>query len=159
MKSHIKIPAQLAPVGKDGKDSLWMNKKLPDGDYGATWAGVVKYCKDLKLDPYIVGWHIEKLFGDKTNTNHLLFAAAVYASLKKVKARYYKIKRQRTPRLEDDLHYAIRMDLTRIKKLFYEATTRKKTKDFYKSARQMYLDIMKKRKSYVLDLFKRPPIS
>ena len=41
------------------------------------------------------------------------------------------------------------MDFTRIQKLYYEATKRKKTKDEYKSMRQMYLDIMKKRKSYV----------
>ena len=153
----LSIPTTLAPIGKNGKDSLWFDRQLSDGLRGATWAGVVKYCKDLKLDPYIVGWHIEKLFGDKKNTNHLLFAAAVYSSLKKVKAKYYKIKRQRRPRPEDDLHYAIRMDLPRIKKLYYEATKRKKTNDPYKSMRQMYLDIMKKRKSYVLALFKKSP--
>ena len=152
----LSIPTKLGPIGKNGKDSYWFDRQLPDGLRGATWAGVVKYCKDLELDPYKVGLLIDHHYGNKLTDKHILFAVWVYASLKKVKAKYYKIKRQRRPRPEDDLHYAIRMDLPRIKKLYYEATKRKKTKDPYKSMRQMYLDIMKKRKSYVLALFKKP---
>jgi hypothetical protein len=144
-----------APIGKDGKDQYWFNRRLKDGLRGATWAGVIKYCKSLKLDPYIVGWHIEKQFGDKTTTAHLNFAARVHYSLMKVKEKYFKVKRSRTPMLETDLHYAIRMDLEVIKKLYYEASPRQTT-DFYKSARQLYNDIMKKRKSYVLAMFEKP---
>lgn len=149
---------ELAPVGKNGKDSLWFNKALPDGDYGATWAGVVKYCKDLKLDPYEVGWFIEKKWGDKTSLKHIAFAAAIYSSLKKVKRGFYKFKRHRTPILETDLHYAIRMDYENIRKLYDAATLSKtKTRNFYQSARQMYQKVMKDRKDYVLSYLKKPP--
>ena len=153
-----KLP-ELTPIGKDGRESIYFKRRLPDGLYGATWAGVVAYCKALKLDPYLIGLHIEKQFGDRTTARHINFAGRVHYSLMKVKAKYYKLKRQRRPRPEDDLHYAIRNDLPAIKKLYYEASSRriKKTEDFYKSARQMYLEIMKKRKGYVLALFKKSP--
>jgi len=147
----------LAPVGKNGKDSLWFDKPLPNGLRGATWAGVVKYCKDLKLDPYQVGWLIDEKFGNKTSLQHIAFAAAIYSSLKKVKRGFYKFKRQRTPILETDVHYAIRMDYENIKKLYEAATLSKtKTQDFYKSARQMYQRVMKDRKDYVLSFLKKP---
>jgi len=147
----------LAPVGKNGKDSLWFDKSLPNGLRGATWAGVVKYCKDLKLDPYQVGWLIDEKFGNKTSLQHIAFAAAIYSSLKKVKRGFYKFKRQRTPILETDVHYAIRMDYENIKKLYEAATlSKKKTQDFYQSARQMYQRVMKERKDYVLSFLKKP---
>jgi hypothetical protein len=117
------------------------------------WDGVAELAALYGKSWQQVGELIEHTWGDRTTMKQIVFACAVYASLMNAKEGYYKAKRQKVPVNENDIHYAIRMDYNRIKKLFYEATSRKKgtVKDFYKSARQLYTEVMKKRGGWVKD--------
>lgn len=143
MKKNKNRLAKLLPIGKDGKEVDWF--------YG--WPGVQKLAKAFGVSWLQVGELLEDTYGtDRTTMKHIHFASAVYASLQNVKEGYYKSKRLTK---EEDLHFAIRMDLPRIKRLYYDATTRKKStaKDFFKAARQLYKNIMEKRSATVLSLF------
>jgi hypothetical protein len=118
------------------------------------WSGVAELAAFYGKSWQQVGELMEHTWGDRTTMKQIVFASAVYASLMNVKEGYYKAKRQKVPINETDIHYAIRMDCNRIKKLYYEATSRKQgtVNNFYKAARQLYTDIMKKRTGWVKDV-------
>tara|TARA_R100000900_G_scaffold103865_1_gene80622 strand:- start:111 stop:755 length:645 start_codon:yes stop_codon:yes gene_type:complete len=128
----------LAPVDKDGNHIEWVG-------YG--WPGVVKYAEALGVNYTVVGDWLENTYGNKATLSQVLFAQELHKSLDMVP--YY-----RKPRLdmaptgkESDMHYAIRMQQTKIFKLY--ALAGGKAKDKFKGIAALYKQIYKTRKKYV----------
>jgi len=135
---NLKNKISLVPTRKDGKEIEW---------YGRSWAGVIDYAKALGLKYTDVGSLLENTYGDRTTFNQILLAQEVHKSLAMVD--YY-----RRPRIkmaptgsESDMHYAIRMQQTKIFKLY--AAAGGKQKDKFKGVAAMYANVYKKRKSFV----------
>jgi len=133
-----KNKVSLVPTGKDGKEIEW---------YGRSWAGVIDYAKALGLKYTDVGSLLENTYGDRTTFNQILLAQEVHKSLAMVD--YY-----RKPRIkiaptgtETDMHYAIRMQQTKIFKLY--AAAGGKQKDKFKGVTALYKKVLKTRKSFV----------
>ena len=134
----VKNKISLIPTGKDGQEIEW---------YGRSWAGVIDYAKALGLKYTDVGSLLENTYGDRTSFQEIIFAQEVHKSLEMVD--YY-----RRPRLkmapsgtESKMHYAIRMQQTKIFKLYSVAGGR--AKDKFKGIAAMYSKIYKKRKDMV----------
>tara|TARA_Y100000294_G_C8465596_1_gene300493 strand:- start:171 stop:824 length:654 start_codon:yes stop_codon:yes gene_type:complete len=128
----------LAPVGKDGNEVEW---------YGYGWPGVINYATALGIDYTQVGNWLENTFGNRATFNQIMFAQELHKSLAMVD--YYKrprIKMAPTGK-ESDMHYAIRMQQTKLSKLYKAAGG--KHKDFFKGAAAMYRQIYKTRKKFV----------
>jgi len=147
-KNKNKIQRPMFPVDEKGNEFRYYD-----------WEGVAELAAIYGKSWQQVGELIEHTWGDRTTMKQILFASAVYASLMNVKEGFYKATRQKVPINETDIHYAIRMDKNRIQKLYYDATSRKKgnVKDFFKQARQLYTDVMKKRSIFVKDVTARKP--
>ena len=137
-KKNNKLPKnfggiKLMPIGKDGKEADWFHE----------WPWVIKYTEALGKTWVDVGQLIEDTWGERTSVSQIWLCQEVHKSLQMVD--YY-----RRPRLnmapfekgeEPDLHYAIRMNSVKIKKLYTACGG--KAKDFYKAVSQLYNSVMK----------------
>jgi hypothetical protein len=133
--------AKLMPVGKDGKEVDWF--------YG--WPGIQKLAKAYGKTWVDVGELIENSWGDRTTQLNINFAHIIYHSLEQIRhGRWAEIKRRAVPINEKDVHFAIRMNKERLEQLWLEMNPGKKLpKDVFKSFRQIYQSIMKRRAAYV----------
>jgi len=136
------------PIGKDGKEVDWF--------YG--WKGIEKLTKSLGKSWMDVGELIEDTWGDRTSAEQIWLCQEVHKSLQMLD--YYRRPRLKTAPSSDgresDMHYAIRMNLDKIKK-HYEASGGK-AKDIYKAVTQLYNSMMdSNRKNYVLAYLPKPP--
>ena len=139
---------KLMPIGKDGKEVDWF--------YG--WKGIEKLTKSLGKSWMDVGELIEDTWGDRTSAEQIWLCQEVHKSLQMLD--YYRRPRLKTAPSSDgresDMHYAIRMNLDKIKK-HYEASGGK-AKDIYKAVTQLYNSMMdSNRKNYVLAYLPKPP--
>tara|TARA_R100000687_G_C6429401_1_gene154906 strand:+ start:308 stop:850 length:543 start_codon:yes stop_codon:yes gene_type:complete len=129
---------KLMPIGKDGKEVDWFHG----------WPGVIKYTEALGKSWVDVGQLIEETWGDRVSAAQIWLCQEVHKSLQKID--YYRRPRLKmAPRGEEpDLHYAIRMNYTKIKKSYAACG---KAKDMYKAVSQLYNSVMKSnRKKWVL---------
>ena len=133
-----KSKVSLSPLDKDGNEIEW---------YGYGWPGIIRYAESLGVDYTQVGSWIESTFGNRATFNQIMFAQEVHKSLGMV-------DHYRRPRLEiaptgkeSDMHYAIRMQQTKIFKLY--AAAGGKAKDKYKGIAALYNQVQKTRKKYV----------
>ena len=139
---------KLMPIGKDGKEVDWFHG----------WKGIEKLTKSLGKSWVDVGELIEDTWADRTSAEQIWLCQEVHKSLQKVD--YYRRPRLKTAPSSDgresDMHYAIRMNLDKIKK-HYEASGGK-AKDIYKAVTQLYNSMMNSnRKNYVLAYLPKPP--
>ena len=125
---------KLMPIGKDGKDVDWF--------YG--WKGIEKLTKALGKTWIDVGELIEDNWVDRTSFDQIMLCQAVHKSLNK---KHNKPRLKVGPKgLENDMHYAIRMDYKNIKQLYSKCG---KATDIYKAVSQMYQRVYKARKRWV----------
>jgi len=134
-----KSGVSLAPIGRDGKEIEWV---------GRGWQGVIEYAEALGLTSNHIGCYIEENFGNRTTFNQIMLAQQVHRSLEMIE-HYREPRLNVAPKgLESDMHYAIRMDQVKIFKLY--ALCGGKAKDKFKAIGQMYNQVMKDRKEFVL---------
>ena len=125
---------KLMPIGKDGKDVDWF--------YG--WKGIEKLTKALGKTWIDVGELIEDNWVDRTSFDQIMLCQAVHKSLNK---KHNKPRLKVGPKgLENDMHYAIRMDYKNIKQIYSKCG---KATDIYKAVSQMYQRVYKARKRWV----------
>jgi hypothetical protein len=138
-----KSGVSLAPIGRDGKEIEWV---------GRGWQGVIEYAEALGLTSNHIGCYIEENFGNRTTFNQIMLAQQVHRSLEMIE-HYREPRLNVAPKgLESDMHYAIRMDQVKIFKLY--ALCGGKAKNKFKAIGQMYNQVMKDRKEFVL-VYKR----
>ena len=134
-----KSGVSLAPIGRDGKEIEWV---------GRGWQGVIEYAEALGLTSNHIGCYIEENFGNRTTFNQIMLAQQVHRSLEMIE-HYREPRLNVAPKgLESDMHYAIRMDQVKIFKLY--ALCGGKAKNKFKAIGQMYNQVMKDRKEFVL---------
>ena len=134
-----KSGVSLAPIGRDGKEIEWV---------GRGWQGVIEYAEALGLTANHIGCYIEENFGNRTTFNQIMLAQQVHRSLEMIE-HYREPRLNVAPKgLESDMHYAIRMDQVKIFKLY--ALCGGKAKNKFKAIGQMYNQVMKDRKEFVL---------
>ena len=140
-KVKKKTKTKLMPIGKDGKEVDWF--------YG--WAGIEKLTKSFGKTWFDVGELIENTWGDRTSMTDINFAHVIYHSLEQIKqGRWAEIRRRAVPINESDVHLAIRMNKERLEQIWLEMYPgKKKPKDVFKSFRQIYQSIMKRRGAFV----------
>jgi len=130
--------AKLMPIGKNGKEIDWF--------YG--WPGIEKLAAGYGKSWLDVGELIEDTWGDRTTFEDLNFAYVIYHSLDLIK--HGKIKKRPVPNNETDIHFVIRTNRQRLQQLWKKENPGKNLpKDFQKSARQKYNEVMKKRSAFV----------
>ena len=88
------------------------------------------------------------------------FAHVIYHSLEQIKqGRWAEIRRRAVPINESDVHLAIRMNKERLEQIWLEMYPGKKLpKDVFKSFRQIYQSIMKKRGGFVKAMQQGKPL-
>jgi hypothetical protein len=128
-KKRKKNNARLMPVDKDGKEVDWFRG----------WDGIADLAKAYGKTWSDVGLLMEETWGDKTTIEQVVACSYIYLGLAHIKNKDKEILSKRQTK-ENDTHLAIRVNLKNIKR-FYNP----KTKDFYKSVRQMYDDVMNNR--------------
>ena len=134
-----KIKTKLMPVA-NGKQIDWFTG----------WDGVKRLAQAYGKDWGDVGLLVEQQWAPRLDLHHIQFGAYVYRSLRRVRSGYYKAKRKKVPINETDLHYAIRMDRRNIEYILKNNLKSKPTKDFYKTASQMYQRIWKTHKKHIV---------
>ena len=143
-----KLPGKikLMPIGKDGKEVDWFHG----------WPGIVKYTGALGKTWHDVGNLIEETWGDRVSFWQINTCSEIHRSLIKVKAGNYHNKKRikMAPKgVEPDLHFAIRMNETKIRNAYDK--TGGKAKDFYKAVTQLYNKTMaSSRKKFVVSASK-----
>ena len=121
---------KLMPTDKKGNDIDWFHG----------WSGIEKLTKALGKTWIDVGELIEDNWVDRTSFHQIMLCQAVHKSLNK---KHTKPRLKVGPKgLENDMHYAIRMDYKNIKQLYSKCG---KATDIYKS--------LAKRPGNLLDLF------
>ena len=132
-----KSKVSLAPVDKDGNEVEW---------YGYGWPGIIRYAEALGVDYTQVGSWIESTHGNRATFNQIMFAQELHKSLGMVD-HYRRPREDMAPTgKESDMHYAIRMQQTKIFKLY--AAAGGKAKDKFKGVAALYSKVYKKRSSH-----------
>ena len=125
---------KLMPTDKKGNDIDWFHG----------WSGIEKLTKALGKTWIDVGELIEDNWVDRTSFHQIMLCQAVHKSLNK---KHNKPRLKVGPKgLENDMHYAIRMDYKNIKQLYSKCG---KVTDIYKAVSQMYQRVYKARKRWV----------
>ena len=125
---------KLMPTDKKGNDIDWFHG----------WSGIQKLTEALGKTWIDVGELIEDNWVDRTSFHQIMLCQAVHKSLNK---KYNKPRLKVGPKgLENDMHYAIRMDYKNIKQLYSKCG---KATDIYKAVSQMYQRVYKARKRWV----------
>lgn len=150
-KIKKKVNVKLMPIGKDGKEVDWF--------YG--WPGIQKLAKAYGKTWFDVGELIENTWGDRTTQLDINFAHIIYHSLEQIKqGRWSEIRKRAVPINETNEHLAIRMNKERLEQLWLEMNPGKKLpKDVFKSFRQIYQSIMKRRAAYVKAMQQGTPLT
>lgn len=128
-----KNTAKLMPVDKDGNEV----------DYFRGWPGVKDLAKAYGKTWLDVALLMEEMWGDKTGINQIVACSYIAQTLDKIANKDKEVLAKRHTK-ETDIHLAIRLNLKDIKK-YYNPNSR----DKYKSLRQLYESVMKKRAKYV----------
>ena len=125
---------KLMPTDKKGNDIDWFHG----------WSGIQKLTEALGKTWSDVGELIEDNWVDRTSFHQIMLCQAVHKSLNK---KHNKPRLKVGPKgLENDMHYAIRMDYKNIKQLYSKCG---KATDIYKAVSQMYQRVYKARKRWV----------
>ena len=125
---------KLMPTDKKGNDIDWFHG----------WSGIQKLTEALGETWIDVGELIEDNWVDRTSFHQIMLCQAVHKSLNK---KHNKPRLKVGPKgLENDMHYAIRMDYKNIKQLYSKCG---KATDIYKAVSQMYQRVYKARKRWV----------
>ena len=132
---------KLMPTDKKGNDIDWFHG----------WSGIQKLTEALGETWIDVGELIEDNWVDRTSFHQIMLCQAVHKSLNK---KHNKPRLKVGPKgLENDMHYAIRMDYKNIKQLYSKCG---KATDIYKAVSHMYQRVYKARKrwgeAYLYDL-------
>lgn len=134
MNNSKKVVTKLLELGKDGKE-IFSNDII---EIAAAYGKTEKDVRNL----------IHNTWGDRTTANDLLFAHIIDHSLDLIK--HGKIKKRPVPNNETDIHFVIRTNRQRLQQLWKKENPGKNLpKDFQKSARQKYNEVMKKRSAFV----------